>query len=37
LDGVVIPQPDTVLREKDILMAAVKVASLAKIKEKFNI
>ena len=37
LQGVIIPQAHTVLKAKDILMAAVKVASLQKIKEKFNI
>ena len=37
LDGVVIPELHTVLRAKDVLMAAVKVASLKKIKEKFHI
>jgi Trk K+ transport system NAD-binding subunit len=37
LDGVIIPEPNTVLKAKDVLMAAVKVASLKKIKEKFNL
>jgi len=37
MQGVIIPEPQTVLKEKDVLMAAVKVASLKKIKEKFNI
>jgi trk system potassium uptake protein TrkA len=37
LSGIIIPEPNTVLKAKDILMAAVKVASLQKIKEKFNI
>jgi len=37
LEGVVIPELNTVLRPKDVLMAAVKVASLKKIKEKFHI
>jgi trk system potassium uptake protein TrkA len=37
MDGVIIPEPETVLKEKDILMAAVKVASLNKIKAKFNL
>lgn len=37
LDGVIIPTPNTVLKPKDVLMAAVKVASLNKIKEKFNL
>lgn len=37
LDGVIIPEPGTILKSKDVLMAAVKVASLKKIKEKFNL
>jgi trk system potassium uptake protein TrkA len=37
LQGVIIPEPNTVLKEKDILMAAVKVASLEKIKQRFNL
>ncbi|MFA6217489.1 MAG: TrkA family potassium uptake protein [Candidatus Omnitrophota bacterium] len=37
LDGVVIPEPKTVLKDKDILMAVVKVTSLAKIKEAFKL
>jgi len=37
LDGVIIPEPQTVLRDKDILMAAVKVASLKKIKTRFSL
>jgi len=37
LQGVIIPDPDTVLKEKDTLMAAVKVVSLKKIKERFGI
>lgn len=37
LDGVIIPELKTLLKEKDILMAAVKVASLKKIKEKFGL
>lgn len=37
LDGVIIPEPQTVLKAKDVLMGAVKVASLKKIKEKFGI
>lgn len=37
LHGVIIPEPTTVLKAKDVLMAAVKVASLKKIKDKFNI
>ncbi|MCM8795982.1 MAG: TrkA family potassium uptake protein [Candidatus Omnitrophica bacterium] len=35
--GVFIPQADTLLKEKDILMAVVKVAVLNKIKDKFEI
>jgi trk system potassium uptake protein TrkA len=35
--GVLIPEPDTVLMEKDRLMAIVKVASLEKIKDKFGL
>jgi trk system potassium uptake protein TrkA len=37
VDGVFIPQPSTVLKAKDVLMAAVKVATLQKIKEKFHL
>ncbi|MDD5730634.1 MAG: TrkA family potassium uptake protein [Candidatus Omnitrophica bacterium] len=37
LDGVIIPDSKTVLRPKDILMAVVKVASLDKIKGRFNL
>lgn len=37
LDGVIIPVPETVFKAKDVLMGVVKVASLAKIKEKFNL
>lgn len=37
LSGVLIPDPRTVVKEKDILMGVVKVASLDKIKEKFGI
>ena len=37
LDGVIIPELNTVLRPKDVLMAAVKVASLKKIKEIFHL
>jgi len=36
LDGVIIPNPQTILRPKDILMAVVKVNSLQKVKERFN-
>jgi trk system potassium uptake protein len=37
MDGVSIPEPKTVLKEKDILMGVVKVASLSKIREKFTL
>jgi len=37
LQDVIIPEPSTTLKAKDVLMATVKVASLKKIKEKFNI
>jgi Trk K+ transport system NAD-binding subunit len=37
LEAVVIPQADTLLKPRDTLMAVVKVASLAKIKEKFSL
>lgn len=37
LSGVIIPEPKTILKEKDTVMAAVKVASLEKIKEKFGL
>ncbi|MBN1913223.1 MAG: TrkA family potassium uptake protein [Candidatus Omnitrophica bacterium] len=37
LEGIIIPQPQTVLKEKDVFMAVVKVASLEKIKNKFSI
>jgi Trk K+ transport system NAD-binding subunit len=37
LDGVIIPESSTALKPKDVLMAAVKVTSLKKIKEKFHI
>ncbi len=37
LSGVVIPEPKTVLKAKDILMGVVKVDSLEKIKERFNL
>jgi trk system potassium uptake protein TrkA len=37
LDGVIIPELNTVLKVKDVLMAAVKVASLKKIKERFHL
>jgi len=37
LDGVIIPEPATVLKSKDVLMAVVKVGSLAKIKDKLGL
>jgi trk system potassium uptake protein TrkA len=37
LRGITIPESTTVLKEKDVLMAVVTVASLKKIKQKFNI
>ncbi|MDD5595789.1 MAG: TrkA family potassium uptake protein [Candidatus Omnitrophica bacterium] len=37
LDGVIIPEPQTVLKDKDVLSGVIKVASLEKIKEKFNL
>ncbi|MGE5197056.1 MAG: potassium channel family protein [Deltaproteobacteria bacterium] len=37
LDGVIIPEPGTVLRAKDVLMAVVRVTSLEKIKDKFGL
>jgi trk system potassium uptake protein TrkA len=37
LDGVIIPEADTVIKAKDKLMGVVKVASLQKIRKKFNI
>lgn len=37
LEGVFIPYPETVLKDKDTLMGVVKVASLKKIKDKFSL
>jgi trk system potassium uptake protein TrkA len=37
LAGIIIPEPSTVLKAKDTLMAVVKVVSLQKIREKFNL
>ena len=37
LDGVFIPEPGTILKEKDVLMAVVKVASLKKVKGKLGL
>ena len=37
LQDVIIPEPNTTLKAKDVLMAAVKVTSLKRVKEKFNL
>lgn len=37
LDGVILPEQNTVLKSKDTLMAVVKVISLKKIREKFKL
>jgi len=37
MQGVILPEAQTILKNKDTLMAVVKVASLDKIKEKFHI
>jgi len=37
LQDVIIPEPGTTLKEKDVLMAAVKVTSLKRVKDKFNL
>lgn len=37
LQDVIIPESNTTLKAKDVLMAAVKVASLKRVKEKFNL
>ncbi|RJP27323.1 MAG: TrkA family potassium uptake protein [Candidatus Omnitrophota bacterium] len=37
IDGVMIPEPETILGEKDVLMAIVKVNSLKRIKDRFNL
>jgi len=37
MQGVIIPEPKTVLRNKDILMGVVKVSSLQEVREKFNL
>jgi len=37
LSGVIIPEPDTVLKARDTLMAVVKVASLEKIRSHFHL
>jgi trk system potassium uptake protein TrkA len=37
LGGIVIPEPQTLLKAKDVLMGVVKVASLQKIKKQFSL
>lgn len=37
LEGMIIPEPQTILKSRDVLMAVVKVTSLKKIKEKFGL
>ncbi|MFH1247645.1 MAG: TrkA family potassium uptake protein [Candidatus Omnitrophota bacterium] len=37
LEGVIIPEPHTVLKPKDVLMAVIKVSSLDRIKNKFDL
>ncbi len=37
MQGVIIPEPRTVLKNKDILMGVVKVSSLKEVREKFNL
>ncbi|MDP3042011.1 MAG: TrkA family potassium uptake protein [Candidatus Omnitrophota bacterium] len=37
MQGVVIPEPKTVLKNKDILMGVVKVSSLRAVREKFHL
>ena len=37
LNEVIIPEPGTILKEKDVLMGVVKVASLNDIKERFGL
>ncbi len=37
LNDVIIPEPSTVLKEKDVLMGVVKVANLDDIKERFGL
>lgn len=37
MQGVVIPEPETVLKNKDILMGVVKVSSLQAVREKFHL
>jgi len=37
MQGVIIPEPKTVLKDKDILMGVVKVSSLKEVREKFQL
>jgi trk system potassium uptake protein TrkA len=37
MQGVVIPEPNTVLKNKDILMGVVKVSSLRAVRERFHL
>ena len=37
LEGVIIPEPQTTIKEGDVLMGVVKVNSLSKIKEQFSL
>ncbi|MDD5477272.1 MAG: TrkA family potassium uptake protein [Candidatus Omnitrophica bacterium] len=37
MQGVIIPEPKTVLKDKDVLMGVVKVSSLKEVREKFHL
>ena len=37
MNGVIIPEPKTILKNKDILMGVVKVTSLKEVREKFHL
>jgi len=37
MQGVIIPEPKTVLKDKDILMGVVKVSSLKEVRDKFQL
>jgi len=37
MQGVIIPEPKTVLKNKDILMGVVKVSSLQQVRERFHL
>lgn len=37
LEGIIIPEPETALKEKDILMGVVKVANLKEVKERLGL